>query len=244
MNSFFITGTDTEIGKTFSTCALMLALRAHGVNVAPMKPIAAGAVAITNMTAGTAVQQNTVALNEDVHTLCAVYAKPIDHKLVNPYCFNEPIAPHIAAHRQKITVSFDVIQSAFNALHRTHDTVLVEGAGGFLVPLSDDESMAAIPQRLQLPVILVVGLRLGCINHALLTVEAIAARGLTLAGWIGNTIDPQMSARAENIITLETAISARCLGILPRIRAHTITREPITVATEAAAYLQVEPLFV
>lgn len=227
MKSFFITGTDTEIGKTFSACALMCALRAKGVRVAPMKPIAAGTI---NM--------NGVTLNEDVHAFCNVYGNAIDTKLVNPYCFDAPIAPHIAAKRERKTVSMDVIASAFAQLKSTHDTVLVEGAGGFLVPLSLDESMSILPQRLDLDVILVVGMRLGCINHALLTQEAIRARGLRLAGWIANVVDPNMSAFDENMACLETAISARCLGILPRTK----TGDIVAAAMESSAHLRVESL--
>jgi dethiobiotin synthetase len=237
VKSFFITGTDTEIGKTFSACALMCALRAKGIKVAPMKPIAAGTVAIPTSAAGT-VEIDGVTLNEDVHALCRVYGGAIDTKLVNPYCFAEPIAPHVAAQHEGVSVSLDVIQRAFNTLKSTHDCVLVEGAGGFLVPMSATQSMAALPQHLGLDIILVVGMRLGCINHALLTQEAIRARGLNLAGWIANVVDPAMSAFNENVATLETAISARCLGILPR----TTTMDIVAAATESSAHLRVEAL--
>jgi dethiobiotin synthetase len=247
VKSFFITGTDTEIGKTFSACALMCALRAKGVNVAPMKPIAAGTVAIPTSATGTVaiptraagtVDINSVTLNEDVHSLCAVYEKKIDIKLVNPYCFAEPIAPHVAAQHEGVAVSLDVIQHAFDQLAATHDCVLVEGAGGFLVPMSATQSMADLPQHLGLDVILVVGMRLGCINHALLTQEAIRARGLRIAGWIANVVDPAMSAFKENIATLETAISAPLLGVLPRIG----TADIVLAAKESSAHLRVEPL--
>jgi dethiobiotin synthetase len=227
VKSFFITGTDTEIGKTFSASALMCALRAKGIKVAPMKPIAAGTISIDGVT-----------LNEDVHALCAVYGRAIDTQLVNPYCFAEPIAPHVAAQHEGVSVSLDVIQSAFNALAALHDCVLVEGAGGFLVPMTATQSMAVLPQHLGLDVILVVGMRLGCINHALLTQEAIRARGLKLAGWIANVVDPNMSAFAENIATLETAISAPLLGILPRSTASDI----VVAAQESSAHLRVEAL--
>lgn len=227
MKHFFITGTDTEIGKTFAMCALMQALRDHHVNVVPMKPIAAGSVKI-----------DCVICNEDVHKLLSVYATPLDVRLVNPYCFDAPIAPHVAAKLQEIVISMDVITSAFHVLAATHDVVLVEGAGGFLVPLSDVASMAELPSALGLDVILVVGLRLGCLNHALLTVEAIQSRGLRLAGWIGNVVDPNMSVRAENIATLRAKINAPCLGILPRIS----TTDVVSAAHESATHLQIESL--
>jgi dethiobiotin synthetase len=227
MRSFFITGTDTEIGKTFAACALMHAMQQKNISVAPMKPIAAGTIDVDG-----------VRMNEDVHALLSVYAKPIDVRAVNPYCFDEPIAPHLAARHDATTVSLNAIRDAFHQLHAAHDCVLVEGAGGFLVPMSESISMAEIPKSLSLGVILVVGMRLGCINHALLTVEAIRARGLTLAGWIGNTVDPHMSAREENIATLETAISARRLGILPRVNEGNALKN----AARASTYLTIDSL--
>jgi dethiobiotin synthetase len=227
MKSYFITGTDTEIGKTFATCALIVALRARGLRVAPMKPVAAGSIV-----------KNGVNLNEDVHALCTVYGAPIDTTLVNPYCYTAPIAPHIAAAREGITPSITAIEDTFAKLASTHDTVLVEGAGGFLVPFTNTISLSALPVRLQTPVILVVGLRLGCLNHALLTAEAIRARGIILAGWIGNVIDPAMSALNENIATLKQQLLAPCLGVIPRIVADDVT----TAARQSATYLQIDAL--
>ncbi len=206
MRNFFITGTDTEVGKTFVACALLVALRARGIRVAPMKPVAAGVIV-----------QNGTTHNEDVHALLAAYGSEIDASLVNPYCFAEPVAPHIAAMREARTIDLEVIEKYFNQLAASHDGVLVEGAGGFLVPLSMKESMASLPVRLGLEVILVVGLRLGCLNHALLTVEAIHARGLKLAGWVANTLDSDMTCRQENISSLKQLINAPCLGVLPRV---------------------------
>ncbi len=227
MNSFFITGTDTEIGKTFVLGALLLALRNSGVNIAPMKPVAAGTVT-----------QNGVVLNEDVHTLLEIYGRPIDVSLVNPFCFDQPIAPHIAAAREHRAIDPAAVVSAFQQLRASHDGVLVEGAGGFLVPLSSTTSMSVLPTMLGLDVILVVGMRLGCINHALLTVEAIAARGLRLAGWVANTVDPDMACVDENIATLTAMIAAPCLGVVPRIEIGDAQLR----ASRAASHLQIATL--
>ncbi len=234
MKSFFITGTDTGIGKTFVACALMVALRARGINVAPMKPVAAGTVF-----------QDGIERNEDVHTLLALYGRQIDASLVNPYCFAPPIAPHIAAAREDRAVDLAVIESAFRQLCASHDCVIVEGAGGFLVPLSATESMSVLPERLGLEVILVVGMRLGCLNHALLTVEAILARGLRLAGWAANTLDPDMACFAENVATLKETVAAPFLGILPRLprpAQQIANNDVIGAAHSVAVHLQIEPL--
>lgn len=227
MKSYFVTGTDTEVGKTFVMCGLLVALRRHGIDAAPMKPISAGLI-----------EQDGVALNEDVHQLLAAYSRPIDHKLVNPFAFQHPIAPHLAAAAEGRAISLDAIDDAFKQLADAHPCVLVEGAGGFLVPLSAEESMAVLPQRLGLDVILVVGMRLGCLNHALLTVEAIRARGLVLAGWVANRIDPDMRAADENIAALKSMLDAPLLGVVPRIT----EADGLRAAQAVAAYLQVEPL--
>ena len=227
MKSFFITGTDTEIGKTFVTCGLLVTLRDRGINAVPMKPIAAGTI-----------EQDGVSANEDVHALIATYGKLLRSSLVNPYCFREPIAPHIAATHERRVVDLGVISEAFHALGASHDMVLVEGAGGFLVPLSATESMSALPSHLALDVILVVGMRLGCLNHALLTAESIAARGLRLAGWVANTVDANMSCFAENVATLTAALPAPCLGIVPRLPPSC----PTASAKVAATFLNIEPL--
>jgi dethiobiotin synthetase len=200
----FVTGTDTGIGKTHAACALLAALRARGCNAAGMKPVAAGMVQIAGL-----------ALNEDVAAFQELTAHRFPLHLVNPYCLDEAIAPHIAAARQGIEPALDVIAAAFDQLSERADAVVVEGAGGFLVPLSATRSLAEIPLRLHLPVVLVVGMRLGCLNHALLTAEAIRARGLQLAGWIANTPGATMGAYAENLATLKAALAAPCLGELP-----------------------------
>jgi dethiobiotin synthetase len=231
MNPYFITGTDTNIGKTFIALGLMAALRARHLRVAPMKPIAAGTVTIAGQV-----------VNDDVYQLMALYAEPLDPQLVNPYCFDAAIAPHIAALLEKREVDINVIKKAFATLASTHDVVLVEGAGGFLVPMNDLTLMSALPIQLKCEVILVVGLRLGCLNHALLTVESIQLRGLKLAGWVANTVDADMPYIAENIETLQRLIPAPCLGVVPRL--NIVPDSSINdTAARVAHHLQIATLF-
>ena len=224
MSGFFITGTDTGVGKTFVTCALAHALQQRGFTVAPMKPVAAGTIEV-----------NGIAMNEDVALAMEATGHRFPLHAVNPYCFREAVAPHIAAQHEKIIVDMTVIRTAYRELAERADIVLVEGAGGFLVPLSAEESMALIPSALQLPVVLVVGMRLGCINHALLTAEAIRARGLALAGWIANSISPDtMNAYAENLSTLRRLLGAPLIGELPNISDYR-AGGTLAAATRAAA---------
>ena len=206
MKNFFITGTDTNVGKTLITCALINAFASHGRRAVPMKPIAAGTINV-----------NGIDMNEDVAALREVSGTKAALADINPYCFSEAIAPHLAAHHENVAVKMDLIRAAFSRLKADADTVLVEGAGGFLVPLSETQSMAEIPAALALHVILVVDMRLGVLNHALLTVEAIRSRGLTLAGWVGNTAasGAAMLAFDENLATLERMIDAPLLGTVP-----------------------------
>jgi dethiobiotin synthetase len=201
---FFITGTDTGVGKTLVAAALLRRLHEAGVKVAGMKPIAAGAVAGPEGLA-----------NDDALLLQAESSGRYPYPMVNPYLFKPAIAPHLAAAETGITIDTDRIVAAHAALRASADVVIAEGAGGFLVPLDATRSMAELPALLGMDVILVVGLRLGCLNHALLTAEAIAVRGLALAGWIGNCIDPDFARRDANIRTLEARIGAPCLGIVP-----------------------------
>ncbi len=228
MKGFFVTGTDTGVGKTLITCALILALQQRGLSVAAMKPIAAGTIDVDG-----------VAMNEDVALFMAATGNRHPMAAVNPYCFQEAIAPHIAALHDGSHVEFDVIGTAYRQLARDAEVVLVEGAGGFLVPMSAGESMALIPAALRLPVVLVVGMRLGCLNHALLTVEAIRARGLTLAGWIANSASSEtMNARAENLSTLVRMIDAPLIGDVP----HSGGGDTMQAACRAATQLQSELL--
>jgi dethiobiotin synthetase len=208
---FFITGTDTGVGKTLVTAALLRRLREAGLTVAGMKPIAAGAIPGADGPA-----------NEDALLLQAESSEPHPYAVVNPYLFTPAIAPHLAAAEAGIVIDFTRIGAALARLRESAGVVLVEGAGGFLVPLDGQRSMAELPGLLGLEVILVVGLRLGCLNHALLSTEAIRARGLTLAGWIGNRIDPEFARGEENIAALRALLPAPCLGIIPWLPAPSV----------------------
>mgnify|MGYP000930950565 CR=1 FL=1 len=199
-NAWFITGTDTEIGKTFLACALLHAFRSRGLRALAMKPIAAGV--------------DADGLNEDVERLLAASSWQAPRALVNPYCFQPAIAPHIAAAEAGVEIELPPIVDAFRQLQAMADVILVEGVGGFRVPLGSRHDTVDLASLLDLPIILVVGMRLGCINHALLTAQAIAARGLTLAGWVANRIDPTLSRFDENLATLETHLPAPLLGVI------------------------------
>ena len=201
---FFVTGTDTGVGKTRVACALLRALVRSGVRAVGMKPVAAGAV-----------HDAEGLLNEDVAALNAASTFVAPRALVNPYCFEPAIAPHIAAARAGVKIELARIVTAFDVLARQADTVVVEGAGGFCIPLGDAFDSADLAERLDLPVILVVGLRLGCLNHALLTAQAIRARGLRLAGWIANRIDPAMEVVDENVSALADRLGAPLLAEWP-----------------------------
>lgn len=199
--AYFVTGTDTGVGKTFATCALLHAARRQGMRTLAMKPIAAGVDADGG--------------NEDVQRLIAASSVKAPPALVNPYCFAAAVAPHIAAAAERRTIEPDVIVAACARLAAQADLLLVEGVGGFRVPLGVNFDTADLAGRLGLPIILVVGLRLGCLNHALLTAEAIAARGLSLAGWIGNRVDPDMPHWRDNVTALRDRLPAPLLGTLP-----------------------------
>jgi dethiobiotin synthetase len=202
--AYFITGTDTGVGKTVVTCALMQLARQRGAKAGAMKPIAAGA-------------EQTAAgwMNDDVMLLRQNLSIDIAAEDLNPYCFRDAIAPHIAATNENVTIDFNKITASLEKITAQADWVFVEGAGGFKVPLGDKLDMADLAVALKLPVILVVGMRLGCLNHALLTQDAIRACGLTLAGWVANTIDPAMPVFNDNIAALKQRIHAPLLGIIP-----------------------------
>jgi len=199
--AFFVTGTDTEVGKTHVSCLLLKQYAAQGLKVIGMKPIAAGCELV-----------NGEWVNEDVQKLIAASNVTAPLALINPYRFKEPIAPHLAAEKAGVTIEIKTIVNAFKQLQTMADVVIVEGAGGFLVPLNTKANMADLTIALGLPTILVVGLRLGCINHSLLTAEAINERGLTLHGWVANHIDPEMEVQKENIQTL-----TQQLGVEPML---------------------------
>ena len=198
---YFITGTDTGVGKTLVACCLLRAFAARGLKAVGMKPVASGAVARANGL-----------VQDDVERLMAAGNVTAPRELVNPYCFAPPIAPHIAAAEAGMKIDLDYIRRCFSALTEQADVVIVEGVGGFRVPLGPGADTAQLAARLALPVVLVAGVRLGCLNHALLTAEAIAGRGLTLAGWVANHLDPQMAAAYENVRALETLITAPLLA--------------------------------
>ncbi|MGM9485373.1 dethiobiotin synthase [Roseateles sp. NT4] len=206
MKGFFITGTDTEIGKTFVTAALTRALAATGLRVAPIKSLAAGQT-----------WRNSRWINEDVAELLEAQNLGLSDAEIGPLQFREPCAPHIAAKLEGGTIDRDALLTAIRATAAKADTALVEGVGGFRVPLTETWDTADLAVDLGLPVILVVGLRLGCINHALLTAEAIRARGLRLAAWVANTVDPDQPHVADNLASLQAGLKAPCLGHIPRL---------------------------
>jgi dethiobiotin synthetase len=203
----FIAGTDTGVGKTLIACALLRGFAARGLQVAAMKPVAAGAV-----------RRRGVWQHDDVVQLRAAANVDAPLAMINPYCFAPPIAPHIAAREAGVAIRMALIAKSYAQLARSADRVVVEGAGGLLVPLGGTLSAADIPARLGLPVVLVVGLRLGRLNHALLTVEALRARGLYLAGWVANRIDPAMARTTENLQTLRARIKAPLLGTVRHVQ--------------------------
>jgi dethiobiotin synthetase len=200
-HGLFVTGTDTGVGKTLVACALIRAIAATGKRVVGMKPVAAGAQA--------GVQG---LLSEDVELLLAAGNVEVPRSQVNPYCFVPAIAPHLAARAAGISIELAKIVAAYRQLAAVADFVVVEGAGGFRVPLNTHEDTADLAWRLGLPVVLVVGMRLGCLNHTLLTAQAIRARGLRLAGWIANRIDPLMAVVEENVTALAERLAAPLLG--------------------------------
>ena len=204
MSGFFITGTDTDSGKTLITLALMNKLQQAGLSVNAMKPVAAG---VTYFEQGD--------LNEDAFLLQLQSRPEPDYELLNPYLFEPAIAPHIAARQKEIMISLDVIRQSYEMLTKQSAITMVEGAGGWLVPLNENVDVADLPVYLNLPVILVVGLKLGCLNHARLTMESIGSKGCKLVGWVGTQVDSRMSHVDENIETLIEYLDAPCLGVVP-----------------------------
>jgi dethiobiotin synthetase len=200
----FVTGTDTGVGKTRIAAALCVAYAAHGKRVAAMKPVASGC---TRTPAGLR--------NEDAEALLGAMTVRAAYGDVNPYAFEPAIAPHIAAMEAGCPIDFGLLDGCYERLCLQSDVIIVEGAGGWLAPLDATRTFADLAVRWQLDIILVVGLRLGCLNHALLTAEAIEARGLRLAGWVGNSVDPDFERREANTDTLRSRLAANCLGIFP-----------------------------
>lgn len=197
---YFVTGTDTGVGKTTVSCALLRTLGAQGRKVVGMKPVVAGSES---------------GRWQDVEQLIAASNVSALREWVNPYAFDPPVSPHIAAEQAAVEIGLTVIQQAYQQLCNRADVIIVEGAGGFLVPIGPQQTGADLACALNLPVILVVGMRLGCLNHALLTAQAIRTAGLSLTGWVANCMDPEMLMLQENIVTLEQRLNGPMLGIVP-----------------------------
>jgi dethiobiotin synthetase len=210
-----VTGTDTGVGKTLVACALLHGFAARRLRAIGMKPVAAGCE-----------ERAGVLVNDDVEALVAASSVAAPEELVNPYRFRPAIAPHLAAAQAGTRISLERIGDAYARLCQSADRVVVEGAGGLLVPLGNDHDFRDLAEQLGLPVILVVGMRLGCLNHALLTAAALRARHLSLAGWVANCVDPAMSELGGNLQTLRERLPAPLLAILPH--------GPPTVAAAAA----------
>jgi len=216
---FFVTGTDTGVGKTLVACALLSAFAQAGKSVTGMKPVAAGREA------------GRWADVEALARASTVRARP---RIANPYAFEPAIAPHIAAELAGIEIDLETISRAYEEISRLADVVVVEGVGGFLVPLNARHTAADLAVRLGLPVVLVVGMRLGCLNHALLTRRQIETCGLSCAGWVANCIFPAMPHLDGNIRALERRLACPLLGVVP------FQRDP--VPADVAPLLLLEPL--
>jgi dethiobiotin synthetase len=204
MLRLFVTGTDTGVGKTRTAAALCVAYAARDKRVAAMKPVASGCL-----------RTEAGLRNEDAEALLAAMTVRAAYGDVNPYAFEPAIAPHIAAMEAGRPIDFGLLDGCYERLCLQSDVIIVEGAGGWLAPLDATRTFADLAVRWQLDVVLVVGLRLGCLNHALLTAEAIEARGLKLAGWVGNSVDPDFERREANTDALRSRLAAKCLGIFP-----------------------------
>ena len=199
-HGLFITGTDTDVGKTTVALGLMSAFQEKGLTVAAMKPVSAGCI-----------QTPEGLRNDDAVRLMQQASIDLPYDIVNPYAFAAPVAPHIAATEQNVHMNIATIQSAYNVIVEQVDIVIVEGAGGWLVPINETETMADVAKALALDVIQVVGLRLGCLNHALLTVNNIESMGLIHRGWIANHLSAATERTCENVAALRLRIAAPCL---------------------------------
>jgi dethiobiotin synthetase len=213
----FVTGTDTSVGKTLVACALLHACAAHGLRAVGMKPVASGADLVDGELR-----------NGDVEQLLAASSVRVPRALMNVYCFAAPVSPHIAAHAAGVAIEIASVERAYHALAQRADVVVVEGVGGFRVPLDEARDTSDLAAALRLPVVMVVGMRLGCLNHALLTAAAIQARGLRLAGWIANHVDRDMREADANVATLAQRLAAPRIvriGHDPALRAADVARE-------------------
>ncbi len=226
MNGFFITGTDTGVGKTLVAVALTRALVARGLRVAVMKPVAAGVVRTADGPR-----------NDDALELSAASNVSAAYEDVNPWLLSTPASPHLAARVDGVSITDAPVLAAQARLAAVSDTLVVEGAGGWLAPISETRTMADIAEKLALPVILVVGMRLGCLNHALLTRDAIRARGMRFAGWIANRMPAPMAFLDENIETLSRRFGKAPLGSVPAGVDGASDRGPMPWAVEIAKNL-------
>ena len=216
MKGYFITGTDTGVGKTICAAGLLAAFNQQGLSTIAMKPVASGC------------EQTPAGLrNEDAVLLMQHMTATASYAEVNPYTFIPPMAPHLAARRENITINSNVLVEQAKQLSSRADRIVIEGAGGWLAPLNETQSFADLAMQFEIPVILVVGIRLGCLNHALLTVENMQQRGVRIAGWIANAglieTDDCLDIE-ENIASLVTRISAPLLGTLPRLQEQNIEK--------------------
>tara|TARA_B110000495_G_C22951868_1_gene557456 strand:+ start:290 stop:958 length:669 start_codon:yes stop_codon:yes gene_type:complete len=203
--TYFITGTDTDVGKTFVSCNLLQAAKLKGLSTAAIKPIAAGGVI-----------SNEELQNEDALLLQKNCTLGLSYKEINPFCLKQAIAPHIAAQNEGVSLkASELAGHCNNIMSKKADLTLIEGAGGWQVPLNQDEFIGDIVKILNIPVILVVGIKLGCLNHALLTAKALRKDGVVLHGWIANQIDPLMPAYEKNIESLIEKIEAPLLANIP-----------------------------
>lgn len=227
MAGLFVTGTDTDIGKTHIALGLMAALQQRGLRVAAMKPVSAGCEP-GGPEGGRGLR------NDDALQLSAQSSVSIPYQTLNPYAFEPAIAPHIAAQAVGVTMRLDVLARACAEIEAQADLVVVEGAGGWLVPVNTRETLADLAVALGFPVVLVVGVRLGCLNHALLSAESIRARGLKLAGWVANEISTQAVCVEENIAALSQRLRVPLLGCVPF--------DGQASATRTATNLDVAPL--
>lgn len=207
-NAFFITGTDTEIGKTTIACGLLAAAKAKHLTTAAVKPVASGC----ELTADGLRNEDALALWQQ----CTVV---LDYAEINPVAFQPAIAPHIAAIESQQVLSVAMLLPKVQVvLEKDADFTVIEGAGGWQVPLNEHEYLSDLAKRLKLPAVLVVGVRLGCVNHALLSKQAILSEGLTIAGWVANIVDPKMSRLSENLETLQKHLNLPCLGQVPYLQ--------------------------
>lgn len=204
MSGIFISGTDTEVGKTTCSVALLRQLRQQGYKVAAMKPIASGCE-----------PTESGLRNADALALMQQASVQLPYELVNPYSFEEPIAPHIAAKNSGCEIRIDTIVDHYQQIASQVDVVIVEGVGGWMVPLGNEVSMVDLARALALPTVLVCGIRLGCLNHSLLSARSIEADGIQLCGWIANRLATDTAYAADNISYLQTALKAPYLGTIP-----------------------------